>query len=200
MNLLTYARFELTATSRSQTCRPTTSGVAQGQRELQRNVGRSVPHSSDCNTNVCHSSYLHNPYYFCTVSLWDAENEAQIKIEPAPNSPPAELLQGQLVSSLHRLKDFDNSEQGFFVFSDISVGTLGTYRLRFSLYEYRPTPGDTVYLAGITSEKFDGMSFSITQIVHLTHTVQSLHQKTGMAFENQHPCQDPSRTKACASV
>jgi hypothetical protein len=84
-----------------------------------------------------------------------------MKLETPPGGNPSDTLQGQLVSSLHRLKDFDNSEQGFFVFSDISVGTLGSYRLRFSLYEYRPTPGDTIYLAGITSEKFESMSLCL---------------------------------------
>jgi len=36
-------------------------------------------------------------------------------------------LAGTLVSSLHRLKDVDNMDAGFFVFSDLSVRHEGTY-------------------------------------------------------------------------
>ena len=60
-------------------------------------------------------------------------------------------LAGTLVSSLHRLKDVDNSgtfsivitslyvltlaDGGFFVFPDVSVRLEGEFRLRFSLFE-----------------------------------------------------------------
>jgi len=84
------------------------------------------------------SSYLHNPYYFCTVTLWHATEDEPMQPEPTPGATPFELLQGQLVSSLHRLKDFSNDEAGFFVFSDISVGLIGEYRLRFTCYVQRP--------------------------------------------------------------
>jgi len=88
--------------------------------------------------DVKSSSYLHNPYYFCTVTLWDATEDRPAKSEPAPGTVPLEILQGQLVSSLHRLKDFNNEEAGFFVFSDISVGVVGEFRLRFTCYMQRP--------------------------------------------------------------
>ena len=80
------------------------------------------------------------------------------------SSPPNQALAGTLVSSLHRLKDIDNtgmrqdfralqflycrsittdmffvsfeiSDGGFFVFGDLSVKVEGEFRLRFSLFE-----------------------------------------------------------------
>lgn len=68
---------------------------------------------------------------------------------PSP-IPPHQALAGTLVSSLHRLKDIDNSglctgpffscrltlaDGGFFVFGDLSVKIEGEFRLRFSLFE-----------------------------------------------------------------
>jgi hypothetical protein len=76
--------------------------------------------------------------------------------EQPATSAPLTALAGTLVSSLHRLKDIDNSgsyglysipqlleempdpynlEGGFFVFGDLSVKREGEYRLWFSLYE-----------------------------------------------------------------
>ena len=66
--------------------------------------------------------------------------------------PPHHALAGTLVSSLHRLKDIDNSglsrqfprrwlladdqkDGGFFVFGDLSVKIEGEFRLKFSLFE-----------------------------------------------------------------
>lgn len=58
---------------------------------------------------------------------------------PNPSTPGGnenQLLIGQLVSSLHRLKDLDNSEKGFFVFGDLAVIVTGKFRLRFCVWEY----------------------------------------------------------------
>lgn len=44
-------------------------------------------------------------------------------------------LAGSLVSSLHRLKDHNNKDGGFFVFGDISIKVQGTFRLKFSLFD-----------------------------------------------------------------
>lgn len=54
-------------------------------------------------------------------------------------------LTGSLVSSIHRLKDSISSEGGFFVFGDLCVKHEGRYRLRFTLYEREPYPGDGSY-------------------------------------------------------
>ena len=45
-------------------------------------------------------NFLQSPYYMCICTLWDAE-------EDKPASDPT--LVGTLVSSLHRLKDTDNT-------------------------------------------------------------------------------------------
>lgn len=81
-------------------------------------------------------------------------------------SAPRNLLSGCLVSSLHKLKDRENVDGGFFVFGDISIKQEGTYRLRFSLYKndasgtrfIRDTASDpfTVY----PTKSFPGMQAS----------------------------------------
>lgn len=48
---------------------------------------------------------------------------------------PSKYLVGQTSSSLHRLKDIDNKDGGFFVFGDISVRKAGKHRLRFNLFD-----------------------------------------------------------------
>ncbi|KAK5174049.1 uncharacterized protein LTR77_001129 [Saxophila tyrrhenica] len=47
-------------------------------------------------------------------------------------------LVGASTSSLHRLKDVDNKDGGFFVFGDISCRREGRFRLQFALFELRP--------------------------------------------------------------
>ncbi|KAL8827907.1 MAG: hypothetical protein Q9170_006827 [Blastenia crenularia] len=74
-------------------------------------------------------NYLQSPYLFMCVNLCHADLNKQ------PQLVPAEVLSGTLVSSLHRLKDIDNADGGFFVFGDLSVKVEGEYRLRFSLFE-----------------------------------------------------------------
>lgn len=47
--------------------------------------------------------YLQSPYYFMTCSLYDASDDRPVPVAPST------ALAGTLVSSLHRLKDVDNS-------------------------------------------------------------------------------------------
>ena len=61
------------------------------------------------------SNYLQSPYYFMCCTLWDSHNDC-----PAQTSPES-LLGGAVVSSLHRLKDIDNTGK---LNPDKSVGTL----------------------------------------------------------------------------
>ncbi|EAW10531.1 protein vosA [Aspergillus clavatus NRRL 1] len=71
--------------------------------------------------------------------------------QPVP-VPPSTALAGTLVSSLHRLKDVDNNDGGFFVFGDLSVKMEGQFRLKFTLFEMRK---DVVtYLKSIISDRF----------------------------------------------
>ncbi|KAI8052133.1 velvet factor [Syncephalis plumigaleata] len=61
-------------------------------------------------------------------------------------------LCGQLVSSLHRLKDITNEDAGFFIFPDTSARMEGVFRLRFSLYEIRGA--QSVRLCSVHSDPF----------------------------------------------
>lgn len=44
-------------------------------------------------------------------------------------------LCGTIASSLYRLKDINGKHGSFFVFSDISIRIMGTFRLTFSVYK-----------------------------------------------------------------
>ncbi|KAJ5160857.1 Spore development regulator vosA, partial [Penicillium canariense] len=90
--------------------------------------------------------YLQSPYYFMCCSLYDASEDRPVPVAPST------ALAGTLVSSLHRLKDVDNSDGGFFVFGDLSVKIEGEFRLKFTLFEMRK---DVVtYLKTIISDRF----------------------------------------------
>ncbi|KAL8718471.1 MAG: hypothetical protein Q9225_004402 [Loekoesia sp. 1 TL-2023] len=91
-------------------------------------------------------NYLQSPYLFVCANLCNAdlENPTQLASQS--------VLSGTLVSSLHRLKDVDNSDGGFFVFGDLSVKVEGDYRLRFSLFEMLKT--EVVYIKSIVSAPF----------------------------------------------
>lgn len=69
---------------------------------------------------------------------------------------PSNFLVGTLASSIHRLRDADNAEGGFFVFGDLSVRREGQFRLRFALYDrdgYSPW-ADYVFVAELISNVF----------------------------------------------
>ncbi|KFX94787.1 hypothetical protein O988_06136, partial [Pseudogymnoascus sp. VKM F-3808] len=93
-------------------------------------------------------NFLQNPYFFISTSLVDDE-ETQ---PPADREEVKNALAGTLVSSLHRLKDSDNADAGFFVFGDLSVKIEGTFKLQFTLYEVRGK--EVEYITSITSEPF----------------------------------------------
>jgi hypothetical protein len=92
--------------------------------------------------------YLQNPYIFVSASLYKADKDEPI------DSSPNDSLTGTLVSSLHRLKDVDNKDGGFFVFGDISIKLAGVFRLHFTLYEFQPDSNQFVYLSSQTSDRF----------------------------------------------
>nr|ARB51352.1 VosA-alpha transcript variant 1 [Aspergillus terreus] len=92
------------------------------------------------------SHYLQSPYYFMCCSLYDATEDTPVPV------PPSTALTGTLVSSLHRLKDVDNTDGGFFVFGDLSVKIEGDFRLKFTLFEMRKEM--VYYLKSIISERF----------------------------------------------
>ncbi|KAJ5101668.1 Velvet factor [Penicillium alfredii] len=90
--------------------------------------------------------YLQSPYYFMCCSLYDASEDRAVPVSPST------ALAGTLVSSLHRLKDVDNSDGGFFVFGDLSVKIEGDFRLKFTLFEMRKDA--VAYLKTIISDRF----------------------------------------------
>ncbi|KAJ1956694.1 hypothetical protein IWQ62_005247, partial [Dispira parvispora] len=72
--------------------------------------------------------YLHNPYLFMYAALVHVnETDGKKTIRSA--------MTGNTVSSLHRLKDTNDVDSGFFVFPDISIMIEGEFVLRFCLYE-----------------------------------------------------------------
>ncbi|KAF1930070.1 uncharacterized protein M421DRAFT_3828 [Didymella exigua CBS 183.55] len=91
-------------------------------------------------------NFLQNPYLFMQVSLYKADRD-----EPHPGR---DILTGTLTSSLHRLKDQTNDEVGLFVFGDISVRILGSFRLHFSMWEFSQVEQRAIFMASCTSENF----------------------------------------------
>lgn len=64
------------------------------------------------------------------VNIIHAEKSSVLK--PLPTK---EYLSGATVSSLHKLRDLDNTDGGFFVFGDLAVKKQGNFKLHFSLFE-----------------------------------------------------------------
>ncbi|ORX98151.1 hypothetical protein K493DRAFT_214732 [Basidiobolus meristosporus CBS 931.73] len=88
---------------------------------------------------------LQNPAFFVMATLIGATDVLE---EPIP--PHA--VHGSLSSSLHKLKDIDNSDGGFFIFPEISIRVEGDYRLRFRLYEI--SSNQAILLKSVDSEIF----------------------------------------------
>lgn len=73
-----------------------------------------------------------NPYYFMCAMLADVGTDEEFHcLEDGKKG----YIKGEKVSPLNRLKDIDGSEQGFFVFPDLSKRVEGSYKLRLSLFE-----------------------------------------------------------------
>ncbi|KAI8625599.1 velvet factor-domain-containing protein [Xylariaceae sp. FL1651] len=72
--------------------------------------------------------------------------------------PPANLMSGTIVSSLHRLKDPGDQEGAFFVLGDLNVRREGTYCLRFDLLQMEfgvsSDPDSFATVTSITSNPF----------------------------------------------
>ncbi|CRG84753.1 hypothetical protein PISL3812_01956 [Talaromyces islandicus] len=94
--------------------------------------------------------YLQSPYYFMCCSLYHATED-----HPVHYNQPSTAMAGTLVSSLHRLKDTDNTDGGFFVFGDLSIKVEGNYRLQFTLFEMQKD--NVVALKSILSDPFSVM-------------------------------------------
>lgn len=99
--------------------------------------------------------YLQNPYYFMCAKILNATDK------DGPSLGYGDALSGNIVSSLYRLKDLDNTDAGFFVFGDIFMKLEGQFRLKFSLYEVvtsRDRKLEVTYIKSIVSSTFVGYS------------------------------------------
>lgn len=72
--------------------------------------------------------------------------------EASSKEPLPSYLIGTVVSSLHRLKDTDNQDGGFFVFGDLSCKVEGKFRLLFTLYQMQKM--ECVHITSIVSDTF----------------------------------------------
>ncbi|KAL1920464.1 uncharacterized protein VTP21DRAFT_841 [Calcarisporiella thermophila] len=91
--------------------------------------------------------FLQSPNYFMCADVIGAQDY--------PSEQPLDakqVLSGNKVSSLHRLKDIDNTDGGFFVFGDLSMNVIGAFRLKFNLYHV--TSGQAVHLHSLVSDAF----------------------------------------------
>ncbi|KAL1921356.1 uncharacterized protein VTP21DRAFT_11072 [Calcarisporiella thermophila] len=79
------------------------------------------------------SGFLQNPYFFMYASLVSEDCSKELHLLPDGKT---RTTTGSMVSSLYHLKDADNTDAAFFVFSDISVRMEGRYRLKLSLFEF----------------------------------------------------------------
>ncbi|KAG8626364.1 hypothetical protein KVT40_005309 [Elsinoe batatas] len=93
--------------------------------------------------------FLQSPYLFMTCSLVPADTQYA-----DPNVADEKGLCGSMVSSLHKLKDIDSKDGGFFVFGDVSVKRLGEHRLLFSLYELQKETLQVAFHRSILSDIF----------------------------------------------
>ncbi|RCI10278.1 hypothetical protein L249_8578 [Ophiocordyceps polyrhachis-furcata BCC 54312] len=114
------------------------------------------------------SGLYDSPYLFMTSSLVP---------ETYGESPsgkdqelPTNYLVGSLVSSIHRLRDTDNVEGGFFVFGDLSVKREGRFRLRFTLFE---------------RDQHSSSFYFVSELVTNAFTVYSTKLFPGMADSTQ---------------
>ncbi|PVI00345.1 hypothetical protein DM02DRAFT_470293, partial [Periconia macrospinosa] len=91
--------------------------------------------------------FLQSPYLFMCASLHRSKDEVD---EDLSNN----ALAGSLVSSLHRLKDHNNKDGGFFVFGDISIKVQGTFCLKFSLFDLHKETNEVQFLTSVYTEPF----------------------------------------------
>ncbi|KAI0548692.1 velvet factor-domain-containing protein [Xylaria curta] len=98
--------------------------------------------------------YKQSPYLIVVAYLEYGPGQ-----EHGPDTmPPANLMSGTMVSSLHRLKDPGDQEGAFFVFGDLTVRREGTYCLRFDLLQMEfgvsSDPDSLVTVTSVTSNPF----------------------------------------------
>ncbi|CDH48897.1 predicted protein [Lichtheimia corymbifera JMRC:FSU:9682] len=74
-------------------------------------------------------SYLHDPYFFLYATLATTDGQDLHFMNGTRTTA------GSVVQSLHKLKDIDDKDGGFFIFADISVRHEGFFKLKFTLFK-----------------------------------------------------------------
>ncbi|KXT00123.1 hypothetical protein AC578_3274 [Pseudocercospora eumusae] len=127
------------------------------------------------------AQWLVSPRTFMMVTL--------INVKETDEFNPGKYLIGQTVSSLHRLKDINNKDGGFFVFGDISARKLGHYKLRFSLFDTNKESEQVVFLGSIDSDAFAVLPQrdfgSMSESTHLTRTFSDQGVKLRVRKDNR---------------
>ncbi|KAI7867011.1 velvet factor-domain-containing protein [Spinellus fusiger] len=91
--------------------------------------------------------YYTNPHTFLYATLATSESQKDLHFVNGTRTTA-----GSMVQSLHKLKDIDDKEGGFFVFADISVRLEGFFKLRFTMFEIE---GENVHrICSVLSDTF----------------------------------------------
>ncbi|KAK3692300.1 velvet factor-domain-containing protein [Podospora appendiculata] len=98
-------------------------------------------------------NFLHSPYLMMTARLVRANDGGSPEDQPVPDPKPHDLL-GAIASSIHNIKDADNSQAGFFVFGDLSSRKEGIFRLEFTLFDIKIEINECWQLGICYSEPF----------------------------------------------
>lgn len=94
---------------RSEACRPSSHHSASDPEPSGSIAVSPQPAPIECDAENARN-YLQSPYYFMCCNLWNANEER------AAQTTSQSVLAGTLVSSLHRLKDIDNTGELAWVF------------------------------------------------------------------------------------
>ncbi|KAK2041757.1 hypothetical protein LZ31DRAFT_383977 [Colletotrichum somersetense] len=133
---------------------PTNAKVATGKEKDRKPIDpppivkldvdpRSFDRSFYGNPEHC----LFNPFWIMYVYLVNADRDSKQDPEVARKG-----LVGTTCSSLHKFKDPNSHDAGYFVFGDLSVKFEGCFKLQFVLYEMRRT--EVVMCTTATSAPF----------------------------------------------
>ncbi|KAK7975844.1 hypothetical protein PG989_014307 [Apiospora arundinis] len=147
--------------------------------------------------------FLQNPYLILIAFLELADNAPSTKASGKAAKDGADrdanrddeskmigaYMAGSTVSSLHRLKDTDNRDSGFFIFPDLTVKKEGWYKIRFTLMTMEENRTEN----RIEDTGFDGNWITICNIhskpfqVHTARTFPGMSESTFMtrSFSDQ---------------
>ncbi|ORY61780.1 velvet factor, partial [Pseudomassariella vexata] len=113
---------------------PTNAKAAQGAKEKSRSPIDPPP---IVKLDTFPHLSLHDPYIMVVASsVPTGKHEGESSQQHAKN------MTGSMVSSLHRLKDLQNQESGFFIFPDLLIKIPGDFKLHFALMKMKTNPSD----------------------------------------------------------